>query len=43
LGEGALPPGQDLTTEIVRALLWIAAITAVASTAAVGSYRRITT
>jgi ABC transporter DrrB family efflux protein len=41
LGDGALPPGQDLATEIVRALAWIAAITAVASSLAVRSYRRI--
>lgn len=43
LGDGALPVGQDLATEIVRALAWIAAITAVASLLAVRSYRRITT
>jgi ABC transporter DrrB family efflux protein len=43
LGPGALPPGQDLATEIVRALAWIAAIIAVASTLAIRSYRRITT
>ncbi len=41
LGDGALPPGQDLATEIVRALAWIAAITAVAASLAVRSYRRI--
>lgn len=43
LGDGALPVGQDLATEIVRALAWIAALTAVASLLAVRSYRRITT
>ena len=43
LGDGALPVGQDLATEVVRALAWIAAITAVASLLAVRSYRRITT
>lgn len=43
LGDGALPVGQDLTTEIVRALAWIVAITAVAALFAVRSYRRITT
>jgi ABC transporter DrrB family efflux protein len=43
LGEGALPPGQDLATEIVRALAWIVAIVAAASTLAIRSYRRITT
>jgi ABC-type multidrug transport system permease subunit len=43
LGEGALPPGQDLTVEILRSLAWIAAITLVASTAAVRAYRRIET
>ncbi len=42
LGDGALPPGQELGVEIVRALVWIAAITAVAATVAVRSYRRIT-
>jgi len=41
LGEGALPMGQDLTTEILRSLVWIAAITAVAATGAVRAYRRI--
>ncbi len=43
LGEGALPVGQDLATEIVRALAWIAAITAVFAFVAVRSYRRIAT
>jgi len=41
LGDGALPVGQDLPTEILRALAWIAAITAVAATGAVRAYRRI--
>jgi ABC transporter DrrB family efflux protein len=41
LGEGALPVGQDLTTEILRSLAWIVAITAVAATGAVRAYRRI--
>jgi len=43
LGEGALPPGQELGVEILRALAWIVAITAVASTGAVRAYRRIAT
>jgi len=43
LGEGALPLGQDLVTEVLRALTWIAGITAVAAFLAVRSYRRITT
>jgi ABC transporter DrrB family efflux protein len=43
LGEGALPAGQELGTEILRALAWIAVITAVASTGAVRAYRRIAT
>lgn len=43
LGEGALPLGQDLVTEVLRALAWIAGITAVAAFLAVRSYRRITT
>ena len=43
LGEGALPLGQDLVTEVLRALTWIAGITAVAAFLAARSYRRITT
>jgi len=43
LGEGALPAGQDLTAEVLRALAWIAAITLVASTGAVRAYRRVAT
>jgi len=43
LGEGALPPGQELGIEILRALAWIVVITAVASTGAVRAYRRIAT
>jgi ABC transporter DrrB family efflux protein len=43
LGEGALPLGQELGTEILRSLAWIAVITAVASTGAVRAYRRIAT
>jgi ABC transporter DrrB family efflux protein len=43
LGAGALPDGQDLVTEVVRALAWITAITVVASVAAVRSYRRVAT
>ncbi len=43
LGEGALPAGQELGTEILRALAWIAVITAVASIGAVRAYRRIAT
>jgi len=42
LGDGALPLGQDLVGEVLRALGWIGAITAVASFLAVRSYRRIT-
>jgi ABC transporter DrrB family efflux protein len=42
LGEGALPVGQDLATEIVRSLAWIVAITAVARDGGGPCYRRIT-
>jgi ABC transporter DrrB family efflux protein len=42
LGDGALPVGQDLAGEVLRALLWISGITAVAAFLAVRSYRRIT-
>lgn len=42
LGDGALPVGQDLVGEVLRALGWVGAITAVASVLAVRSYRRIT-
>jgi ABC transporter DrrB family efflux protein len=41
LGDGALPVGQDLGVELVRALGWITLITALAATVAVRSYRRI--
>jgi len=41
LGPGALPPGQDLVTEVARSLAWVAAITAVAATGAIRAYRRI--
>ena len=39
---GSVPLGQDLVTEVLRALAWVGAITAVASFLAVRSYRRIT-
>jgi ABC transporter DrrB family efflux protein len=42
LGDGALPVGQELVTEVLRSLTWIGAITAVAAFLAVRSYRRIT-
>jgi len=41
LGPGALPPGQDLATEVARSLAWVVAITAVAATGAIRAYRRI--
>lgn len=41
LGPGALPPGQDLTTEVLRSLAWVVAIVLVASTGAIRAYRRI--
>jgi hypothetical protein len=43
LGPGALPPGQELGTEVLRSLGWVVVITAVAATAAIRAYRRITT
>ncbi len=41
LGPGALPPGQDLVTEVARSLAWVAVITAIAATGAIRAYRRI--
>jgi ABC transporter DrrB family efflux protein len=40
LGQGALPPGRTVTGQVVLALLWAAAITAVFAPLAVRSYRR---
>jgi len=40
LGQGALPPGQTVTGQVVLALVWSAAITAVFAPLAVRLYRR---
>jgi ABC transporter DrrB family efflux protein len=40
LGQGALPPGQTVTGQVVLALGWSAAITAVFAPVAVRTYRR---
>jgi ABC-2 type transport system permease protein/oleandomycin transport system permease protein len=40
LGQGALPPGQTVTGQVVLALAWSAAITVVFAPVAVGTYRR---
>jgi ABC transporter DrrB family efflux protein len=40
LGQGALPPGQTVTGQVVAALAWTAAITAVFAPLAVRLYRR---
>ncbi len=40
LGQGALPPGQTVTGQVVAALVWTAAITAVFAPLAVRLYRR---
>jgi ABC transporter DrrB family efflux protein len=40
LGQGALPPGQTVAGQVVLALLWAAAITAVFAPLAVRAYRR---
>jgi ABC transporter DrrB family efflux protein len=40
LGQGALPPGRTVTGQVVLALLWAVAITAVFAPLAVRSYRR---
>jgi ABC transporter DrrB family efflux protein len=43
LGESALPAGQVLSEQILRAGLWILGITVVAATLAVRAYRRVAT
>jgi ABC-type multidrug transport system permease subunit len=40
LGQGALPPGRTVAGQVVLALLWAAAITAVFVPLAVRTYRR---
>jgi ABC transporter DrrB family efflux protein len=40
LGQGALPPGRTVAGQVVLALLWAAAITAVFAPLAVRAYRR---
>src|SRR5262245_26771075 len=40
LGQGALPPGRTVTGQVVLALVWAAAITAVFAPLAVRAYRR---
>jgi ABC transporter DrrB family efflux protein len=40
LGQGALPPGRTVTGQVLLALLWAAAITAVFAPLAVRAYRR---
>jgi ABC-type multidrug transport system permease subunit len=40
LGQGALPPGRTVASQVVLALLWAAAITAVFVPLAVRAYRR---
>jgi ABC transporter DrrB family efflux protein len=40
LGQGALPPGRTVTAQVVLALVWAAAITAVFAPLAVRAYRR---
>jgi ABC transporter DrrB family efflux protein len=40
LGQGALPPGRTVTGQVVLAMVWVAAITAVFVPLAVRAYRR---
>jgi ABC transporter DrrB family efflux protein len=40
LGEGALPPGQDLTTQLLLSFAWIIGFTLVFSLLAIRAYRR---
>ena len=40
LGQGALPPGRTVTGQVLLALFWAAAITAVFAPLAVRAYRR---